>query len=161
PKHREKGERDGVLLWPRTLLALQQQGDPERATLRRRETLQRLLAKARQQIAQSPKGEACLGAGRTAGKDANAADASRREPRLPERCLPDPRLAFEHQGAGAALHALEELDNRGMLSPPADQLFTHSHCPSKLLRQPWRPPSNPSIIATRARAVKSANARQF
>ena len=121
PQHVEEAERDRPRL-RRAAAGTARSSATSSRPLRRGEPRERAFADVLEQVGQPGERELRLGAARARGEDAQASASRRLDRSLPERRLPDPRLAFEDEdGRAIGARRREPLD-RPELGGPCDHI---------------------------------------
>src|SRR5512133_1086061 len=104
---------------------LYEERDLERAAPRRGQCRHDELERVLEQVAQPRVSKALLRLGRPRREDAEAALARGLDPSEPERRLPDPRFALEHECRRSCTRAVEEDGQGTELLVPADDLASY------------------------------------
>ena len=97
----------------------------ERAPPGRRQRGQDVVEDVLEEIAEPDVGEAALGLGRSRREDAQSTRARMLDAGQPERRLPDPRIALQHECGRPFPHVVDEGVKGGELLLPADDLEHH------------------------------------
>ena len=134
------GERPAI----DAVAGLAQQRDLERPAPERRERGERVVQDDLEEVAEPRVCEPVLRLGRSCGEDAEPVLARRREGGAPERRLPDPGLAFEHDRHGIV--AQQQALDQEQLGVAADDLLLDERHPPASTAAPIAPESSPSPV---------------
>ena len=123
------GDPDRPRIHPLTRVLLAQERDLERTAPRRRQPGQDFVEHVLEQIAEAHVREPALGLGRSRHEDAQPRRTRVVDTGPPERRLPDPRLALEHERGRHGVGPVDERVDGGELVLPADNLERRSPHP--------------------------------
>src|SRR6266581_3141169 len=121
PQHVQEGDADGVRVGRRALVVVvEYERATERTLLGLGQRSERVLECGVEHVAQTGERERGLAFGGSRSQHAETLRLRFGGARLPERRLPDPRLAFEHQCRGSAGDARNEVAENTELGIPAN-----------------------------------------
>ena len=127
PQRAQERDRHRAVVRRLALRVLEQQGDLERAALRRRQLRERVGEHGLEQVGERREGEPRLRSRRRRPQNPVAERRRQLEPRSPEDRLPDARLTLDEEGAREPVDGGEEGPELGELLLAADDLRRHRH----------------------------------